>query len=158
MLGLNKFIWVVGLFFLLSACGVKGGGRSPLLFKRITPAMETEMKGLIEKGCDKEYQFFDRDIAMLYSLIPGGGQWYTGETRKAWIYLASFPLIVPYIISFQDAQNSVDYYNFRYTAHFCKTKFQMSEEIRNKEYLKRSSQKHGKRVARKGSSDAQFLK
>ena len=73
---------------------------------------------------------------MLYSVIPGGGQWYTGETRKAWIYLMSFPLIVPYIISFQDAQNSVDYYNFRYTAHFSKTKFQTAEVLKDKGYVK----------------------
>ena len=99
------------------------------------------MERLIEKGCDQEYQYFDRDIAMLYSVIPGGGQWYTGETRKAWIYLLSFPLIIPYVVSFQDAQNSVDYYNFRYTAHFCKTKFQTTEDTKNKEYLEKSLQK-----------------
>ena len=124
------------MVFFLSACGIKGGGRSPLMFKHVTPAMETEMEQLIESGCDKEYEYFDRDIAMLYSVIPGGGQWYTGETRKAWIYLMSFPLIVPYIISFQDAQNSVDYYNFRYTAHFCKTKFQTAEVLKDKGYVK----------------------
>ena len=138
MSALIKFIWVAGMVFFLSACGIKGGGRSPLMFKHVTPAMETEMEQLIENGCDKEYQYYDRDIAMLYSVIPGGGQWYTGETRKAWIYLMSFPLIVPYIISFQDAQNSVDYYNFRYTAHFCKTKFQTAEVLKNKGYVKES--------------------
>ena len=136
MSALIKFIWVAGMVFFLSACGIKGGGRSPLMFKHVTPAMETEMEQLIENGCDKEYQYYDRDIAMLYSVIPGGGQWYTGETRKAWIYLISFPLIVPYIISFQDAQNSVDYYNFRYTAHFCKTKFQTAEMLKDKVYVK----------------------
>jgi hypothetical protein len=136
MSALIKFIWVAGMVFFLSACGIKGGGRSPLMFKHVTPAMETEMEQLIESGCDKEYEYFDRDIAMLYSVIPGGGQWYTGETRKAWIYLMSFPLIVPYIISFQDAQNSVDYYNFRYTAHFCKTKFQTAEVLKDKGYVK----------------------
>jgi len=136
MSALIKFIWVAGMVFFLSACGIKGGGRSPLMFKHVTPAMETEMEQLIENGCDKEYQYYDRDIAMLYSVIPGGGQWYTGETRKAWIYLISFPLIVPYIISFQDAQNSVDYYNFRYTAHFCKTKFKTAEMLKDKVYVK----------------------
>ena len=136
MSALIKFIWVAGMVFFLSACAIKGGGRSPLMFKHVTPAMETEMEQLIESGCDKEYEYFDRDIAMLYSVIPGGGQWYTGETRKAWIYLMSFPLIVPYIISFQDAQNSVDYYNFRYTAHFCKTKFQTAEVLKDKGYVK----------------------
>ena len=138
MSALIKFIWVAGMVFFLSACGIKGGGRSPLMFKHVTPAMETEMEQLIENGCDKEYQYYDRDIAMLYSVIPGGGQWYTGETRKAWIYLMSFPLIVPYIISFQDAQNSVDYYNFRYTAHFCETKFPTAEVLKGKGYVKGS--------------------
>ena len=156
MPGLIKFILVVGMVFFLSACGIKGGGKSPLRFKQITPAMGMEMEALIEEGCDKEYEFFDRDIAMLYSLIPGGGQWYTGETRKAWLYLMSFPLIVPYIVSFQDAQNSVDYYNFRYTAHFCKTKLQVTEEIKDKEYLKKLPRKRGKKIARQGSGRKQF--
>ena len=72
-----KLFWLVAMVFFLSACGIKGGGHSPLMFKHVTPAMETEMEQLIDKGCDKEYQYFDRDIAMLYSVIPGGGQWYT---------------------------------------------------------------------------------
>lgn len=156
MPGLLKIIGVVGMVFLFSACGVKGGGHSPLRFKQITPAMETEMEELIQKGCDKEYEYFDRDIAMLYSLIPGGGQWYTGETRKAWIYLMSFPLIVPYIVSFQDAQNSVDYYNFRYTAHFCKTKFRAVKKRQEKEYLKIPSRKRGKKIAQQSSGRRQF--
>ncbi len=156
MPGLYKIIGIVGMVFLFSACGVKGGGHSPLLFKRITPEMETEMEELIQKGCDKEYEYYDRDIAMLYSLIPGGGQWYTGETRKAWIYLMSFPLIVPYIVSFQDAQNSVDYYNFRYTAHFCKIKLQAAEEQQNREYLKRPVKKKRKKIARQSSGRNQF--
>jgi hypothetical protein len=151
MPGLIKFILVVGIVFFLSACGIKGGGNSPLRFKQITPAMEMEMEALIQEGCNKEYEFFDRDIAMLYSLIPGGGQWYTGETRKAWLYLMSFPLIVPYIVSFQDAQNSVDYYNFRYTAHFCKTKLQVTEELKDDEYLKKSPRKSRKKIARQSS-------
>ncbi len=151
MPGLIKIILVVGMVFFLSACGIKGGGNSPLRFKQITPAMEMEMEALIQEGCDKEHEFFDRDIAMLYSLIPGGGQWYTGETRKAWIYLVSAPLIIPYIVSFQDAQNSVDYYNFRYTAHFCKTKFQVTEELKDDEYLKKPPKKRRKKVARQNS-------
>jgi hypothetical protein len=122
-----KIAGIAGMVFFLSACGIKGGGKSPLVFKRITPAMEMEMEGLIQAGCDQEYEYFDRDVALLYSLLPGGGQWYTGETRKAWIYLMSFPLVIPYIVSFQDAQNSVDYYNFRYTAHFCKNKLKVTD-------------------------------
>ena len=148
-----KIVGIAGMVFFLSACGIKGGGKSPLKFKRITPAMETEMEKLIQKGCNQEYEYFDRDIAMLYSLIPGGGQWYTGETRKAWIYLVTFPLVIPYIASFQDAQNSVDYYNFRYTEHFCKNKLKMTEKIQGpvKKQGNKNSKKSGKKMARQGS-------
>ncbi len=119
-------------------------------FKRITPTMEREMEALIEAGCDKEYQYFDRDIAFLYSMIPGGGQWYTGERDKAWLYLLSSPLIVPYFVSFQDAQNSVDYYNFKYTAKFCKSKFrvaQKSSELKSnkKKKFSKKSRRYKKR-------------
>ena len=141
MPGLIKIIWIVGMVFFLSACGIKGGGKSPLHFKRITPAMESEMEELISEGCNQEHEYFDRDIAMLYSLIPGGGQWYTGETRKAWIYLVSFPLIVPYIVSFQDAQNSVDYYNFKYTAKFCRSKFKVAKKRVDPRSAKKSTEK-----------------
>ena len=141
----------MGMVFFLSACGIKGGGQSPLVFKRITPAMEMEMEKLIQAGCDQEYEYFDRDIAMLYSLLPGGGQWYTGETRKAWIYLMSFPLVIPYIASFQDAQNSVDYYNFRYTAHFCKNKFEVEKKLQEskKKLQNKASRKNSKKMVRK---------
>ena len=146
MPGLIKIVGIAGMVFFLSACGIKGGGLSPLRFKHITPAMEMEMEALIEAGCDQEYAYYDRDIALLYSLIPGGGQWYTGETRKAWIYLVSFPLIIPYIVSFQDAQNSVDYYNFRYTAHFCKSKFKVTRKMQEPE---KGNQKNNSRKLRK---------
>ena len=151
MPGWNKITGIMGIVFFLSACGIKGGGQSPLVFKRITPDMEIEMEELIKKGCNQEYKYFDRDIAMLYSLIPGGGQWYTGETRKAWIYLMSFPLIVPYIVSFQDAQNSVDYYNFRYTTHFCKSKLKVTRKIQEpaKNYQKEKTGKSKKKWARR---------
>ena len=155
---LSRIAGIAVVMFFLSACGIKGGGQSPLVFKRITPAMEMEMEKLIQEGCDQEYQYFDRDIAMLYSVLPGGGQWYTGETRKAWIYLLSFPLIVPYIVSFQDAQNSVDYYNFRYTAHFCKNKFQMDKKLREseKKNQKKVSATNDKKMVRKSLDEARF--
>ena len=121
-------ILIVSILFLLSGCWLRGGHGSTMGFKRITPTMEKEMEQLINVGCDKEYQYYDREIAFLYSIIPGGGQWYTGEKEKAWLYLLSSPLIVPYIVSFQDAQNSVDYYNFRYTAKFCKSKFKIAKK------------------------------
>ena len=155
---LLKIVGIAGMVFFLSACGIKGGGKSPLLFKRITPVMETEMEKLIQNGCDQEYEYFDRDIAMLYSLIPGGGQWYTGETRKAWIYLISFPLVIPYIVSFQDAQNSVDYYNFKYTAHFCKNKFQMAQKKLNseKKSQKNNSAKRRNKIAQQSIGENRY--
>ena len=158
MPGLIKIVGIAGMVFFLSARGIKGGGQSPLRFKHITPAMEMEMEALIEAGCDQEYAYYDRDIALLYSLIPGGGQWYTGETRKAWIYLVSFPLIIPYIISFQDAQNSVDYYNFRYTAHFCKSKFKVTRKMQEPEkgYQKNNSRKVRKKIVRQSLGGNRF--
>ena len=158
MPGLIKIVGIAGMVFFLSACGIKGGGLSPLRFKHITPAMEMEMEALIEAGCDQEYAYYDRDIALLYSLIPGGGQWYTGETRKAWIYLVSFPLIIPYIASFQDAQNSVDYYNFRYTAHFCKSKFKVTRKMQEPEKgnQKNNSRKLRKKIARQSLGGNRF--
>ena len=158
MPGLIKIVGIAGMVFFLSACGIKGGGLSPLRFKHITPAMEMEMEALIEAGCDQEYAYYDRDIALLYSLIPGGGQWYTGETRKAWIYLVSFPLIIPYIVSFQDAQNSVDYYNFRYTAHFCKSKFKVTRKMQEPEkgYQKNNSRNLRKKIARQSLGGNRF--
>jgi len=140
MPGFFRIIGIVGILFFLSGCWLKGGAGSPLGFKQITPKMENEMERLIQAGCDKEYQYYDRDIAFLYSMIPGGGQWYTGEKDKAWLYLLSSPLIVPYIVSFQDAQNSVDYYNFKYTAKFCKSKLKMAKtEARSRPVQKKKS-------------------
>lgn len=151
MPGFFRIIGIVGILFFLSGCWLKGGGGSPLGFKKITPKMENEMEQLIQAGCDKEYQYYDRDIAFLYSMIPGGGQWYTGEKDKAWLYLLSSPLIVPYIVSFQDAQNSVDYYNFKYTAKFCKSKLKMAKTETGSKPVqkKRSYQKSRKKRKRR---------
>ena len=132
---------VVIILFFLSGCWGKGGAGSPMKFKRITPTMEKEMESLIEAGCDREYQYFERDVAFLYSMIPGGGQWYTGEKDKAWFYLLSSPLIIPYIVSFQDAQNSVDYYNFKYTAKFCRSKFRVVKKRADSRSAKKSTEK-----------------
>jgi hypothetical protein len=90
--------------------------------KRITPKMERQMTYLLNKGCSEEQYYLDPSIAMLYSLIPGGGQFYVGEKKKGILYLLSSPFILPYLTSFKDAQNSVDYYNFRYTIKFCAEK------------------------------------
>ena len=90
--------------------------------KRITPKMEKQMAYLLNKGCNEEYEYLDPDLATLYSFLPGGGQFYTGEKKKGVLYLLSAPLIFPYLASFKDAQNSVDYYNFKYTISFCAQK------------------------------------
>jgi hypothetical protein len=106
----------------LSGCWLKGTGSGGMAYKRITPKMEKQMTYLLNKGCSEERYYLDPDIAMLYSLIPGGGQFYVGEKKKGILYLLSFPLIFPYLTSFKDTQNSVDYYNFRYTINFCAEK------------------------------------
>jgi len=99
-----------------------------MAFKRITPKMERQMEYLLINGCNEEYQYLDPDIAMLYSLLPGGGQFYTGEKKKGILYLLSSPFIFPYLTSFKDAQNSVDYYNFKYTIKFCAQKLGISRK------------------------------
>ena len=106
----------------LSGCWLKGTGGSGMAHKRITPKMEKQMTYLLNKGCSEEKYYLDPGIAMLYSLIPGGGQFYVGEKKKGILYLLSSPFILPYLTSFKDAQNSVDYYNFRYTIKFCAEK------------------------------------
>ena len=121
------------LILLMSGCAGRGSRSGEGLgFKRVTPEMSVQMTRLIELGCEREFEYFDRDVAMLYSFIPGGGQFYTGETRKGWMYLLSSPLIIPYIVAFQDAQNSVDYYNFKYTMHYCKRLLNVSRKARNR--------------------------
>ena len=112
---------ILSLVF-LSGCWLKGTGNAGMAFKRVTPKMEKQMTYLLKKGCNEEYQYLDRDMAMLYSFLPGGGQFYTGEKKKGIFYLLSSPLIFPYLASFRDAQNSVDYYNFKYTVNFCAKK------------------------------------
>ena len=151
MSGFLKIMGVVIILFFLSGCWGKGGAGSPMKFKRITPTMEKEMESLIEAGCDREYQYFERDVAFLYSMIPGGGQWYTGERDKAWFYLLSSPLIIPYIVSFQDAQNSVDYYNFKYTTKFCKSKFRVANKMVDPKSVQKSTKNKKSNKKRKSS-------
>ena len=103
-----------------------------MALKRITPKMEKQMAYLLDKGCDEEYQYLDPDMAMLYSFLPGGGQFYVGEQKKGLLYLLSSPLIFPYLASFKDAQNSVDYYNFKYTIKFCAQKLGFVRRVKPK--------------------------
>ena len=67
-----------------------------MALKRITPKMEKQMAFLLDKGCDVEYQYLDPDLAMLYSFLPGGGQFYAGEQKKRHslphIFAIDFPL------------------------------------------------------------------
>ena len=118
------------MLFILSGCWLKGSGNSEMSLKRITPKMEKQMSYLLDKGCDEEYQYLDPDMAMLYSFLPGGGQFYAGEQKKGILYLLSSPLIFPYLASFKDAQNSVDYYNFKYTIKFCAKKLGVFRKIK----------------------------
>jgi hypothetical protein len=150
MLGFFRIVGIVFILFFHSGCWMKGESGSLMKFKRITPSMEKEMESLIKAGCDREYQYFERDVAFLYSMIPGGGQWYTGEKDKALFYLLSSPLIIPYIVSFQDTQNSVDYYNFKYTAKFCKSKFRVAKKI--------VDPKSAKKLTKKGKSSRKSRK
>ena len=128
----------------LSGCWLKGTGGSGMAHKRITPKMERQMTYLLNRGCSEEQYYLDPSIAMLYSLIPGGGQFYVGEKKKGILYLLSSPLIFPYLTSFKDAQNSVDYYNFRYTIKFCAEKLGLLRKktsqgiLRDKRSLNRS--------------------
>jgi len=50
-------------------------------------------------------------------------------------------------VSFQDAQNSVDYYNFRYTAHFCKSKLKVTQKMQEPDDQKKKSRKRKKKAA-----------
>lgn len=90
--------------------------------------MEIEISDLMQKGCDREYPLLERNAALLYSIIPGGGQFYTGETKKGLWYMAGSFLIVPYFISFDDAQSSVDFINARHTIKYCKEKLRIMQE------------------------------
>ena len=130
MLQIRTGIFLILFSVFLPSCWLKGTGNSCMAFKRITPKMEKQMEYLLRKGCDKEYKYLDPDIAMLYSLLPGGGQFYTGEKKKGILYLVSSPFIFPYFTSFKDAQNSVDYYNFKYTIKFCAQKLGLSRKTK----------------------------
>ena len=145
---------ILALFLSLSAC-MTGGSRpnQALGFKQITPALQNEMSYYIKKGCDREYRYFEPEVAQLYSILPGGAQFYMGETQKGWMYALSSPLIIPYIISFQDAQNSVDYYNFRYTLKYCRDKFKTKSSRATKK-MKRKRQRSHSRTSPKSKQKA----
>ena len=134
VLRIKTSILLIFLLFILSGCWLKGSGNSEMSLKRITPKMEKQMSYLLDKGCDEEYQYLDPDMAMLYSFLPGGGQFYAGEQKKGILYLLSSPLIFPYLVSFKDAQNSVDYYNFKYTIKFCAKKLGVFRKIKPKTF------------------------
>ena len=131
---IKKNILLIFLLFFISGCWLKGAGNSEMSLKRITPKMEKQMSYLLDKGCNEEYQYLDPDMAMLYSFLPGGGQFYAGEQKKGILYLLSSPLIFPYLASFKDAQNSVDYYNFKYTIKFCAKKLGVFRKIKPKTF------------------------
>ena len=104
-------------------------------FKKISPAMEVELDDLMGKGCVPNYQILEKDTAYMYSLIPGGGQIYTGESKKALMYMVGSFLIIPYLVAFDDAQSSVDYINAKYAIDYCREKVRLvkQKELQAKE-------------------------
>ncbi len=108
-------------------------------FKNITPDMEIQLQDLMTQGCIPEYEILENKTAYMYSLIPGGGQIYTGEPKKALFYVLGSILIVPYFISFEDAQNSVDYLNAQYSIDYCRKKLRLSRHMekraKNREFM-----------------------
>ena len=107
--------------------------------KKISPEMEIELKELMGRGCMPDYKMLENDTAYLYSIIPGAGQIYTGEPKKAFMYLVGSFLIVPYLVAFEDAQSSVDYINAKYSIDYCREKLRLSQQreiqAKNKEFL-----------------------
>ena len=114
-------------------------------FKKITPRMEVQIEEISAQGCVPEYELLDRETAYMYSLIPGGGQIYAGEPKKAFIYALSSILIVPYFLSFEDAQSSVDYLNIQHSIDFCKKKLRLSEQMekraKNRQFMNQIMQR-----------------
>ena len=103
--------------------------------------MEIQLQDLMVKGCNPDYEMLENDTAYLYSIIPGGGQLYAGEPKKALMYALGSILIVPYFISFQDAQSSVDYRNLQYSIDYCKKKLRllkrMERRAKNRDFIKK---------------------
>lgn len=122
---------IVGLVFLTGCESLRLSERTKadLKFKKITPKMELQMADLKKRGCQGGGSLLDKDLAQMYSIIPGGGQFYTGETKKGFYYLFGSILIVPYFASFPDAQNSVDYYNFQYDIDYCQEKLRLARQM-----------------------------
>ena len=106
-------------------------------FKKVTPDMEVQVEELMSQGCLPEYKMLENETAYLYSLIPGAGQLYTGEPKKALMYALGSVLIVPYLISFEDAQSSVDYINIKYSIDYCKEKLRLSKQMKERAERKR---------------------
>ena len=125
---------IIGLVFITGceSIGFSEKAKAELRYKKITPKMELQMADFMKRGCNGGGGIFDNDLAQMYSIIPGGGQFYTGETKKGLYYLFGSIFIVPYFASFQDAQNSVDYYNFQYDIDYCKEKQWLTRKIEGK--------------------------
>lgn len=101
--------------------------------KQVTPIMEVQMNYLLEQGCDQEYEIYDKDLAFLYSVIPGGGQFYTGDYKRGFWYLIASAFVLPYFASFEDAQHGVDYHNLKYTIDFCRQRLKLTQKLKERE-------------------------
>ena len=127
---MKKIVTSIILSLVLTGCGTSGGtAKSNLRFKQITPEMDVRMANLRKQGCTGGTPVLDKDAARLYSLIPGGGQFYTGEKEKGIYYVLGSVLVIPYFVAFQDAQNSVDFYNFQHDIDYCTKRLQLVRQL-----------------------------
>lgn len=127
---MKKIVASIILSLVLTGCGTPGlTARPDLQFKQITPEMDIRMANLRKQGCTGGTPILDKDVAWAYSIIPGGGQFYTGESEKGIYYLFGSALIVPYFVAFQDAQNSVDFYNFQHDIEYCTEKLRLARQL-----------------------------
>ncbi len=121
---------------LLCACASKRnqfdifwkGLSNDLEIKRITPSMKVRMGEMEDAGCIEKEIVKSPEISRTIALFPGGGQFYNGEPLKGMYYLATSILILPYIVSFKDAAQTVEYLNFKHTLEFCEEKMRVARE------------------------------
>jgi len=127
---MKKIAASVILGLVLNGCGTSGViANSGFQFKQITPEMDVRMADLRKQGCAGGAPVLDKDVARAYSIIPGGGQFYTGETEKGVYYLLGSALVVPYFVAIQDAQNSVDFYNFQHDIDYCTERLRLARQL-----------------------------
>lgn len=100
--------------------------------KHVTPIMEVQMNHFLDQGCDQEYEIYNKDLAFLYSVIPGGGHFYTGDYKRGFWFMFTSAFVLPYFASFEDAQRGVDYHNLKYTIDFCRQKLRLTQKLKER--------------------------